>query len=415
MHLDFIRKVSCNSGCLLKVRCNMAVKFLPPIANASQFPQPSVSATPDFHLKDMVLFKGSPYQLEHAVFTRNGRGAIGIAGKALKKEKDNVILIPAYHCPALVEPFIWLGYTIHFYPVMNNLHIDNTMLEQMIGQLSPTHVVVVRYFGFNQNVDETISLLRQHSVEIIEDCAHSMFRFLHHFDPKLSHEIEVSASICSINKILPTVDGGALYLPSKPAGKLQQTSWTEELKAFAYLLGIPQAIDSLRSKLKRRQAAPPSADCNADVADNSSTALTKDEGSLRYFQPVDVESASYRHTHYILGKSPIDTIRAQRRHNFNYLIAGIKNSFVGQALYTELGQYDVPYVLPFLLNDDKHFFTLRKKGIQILRWEETAISECENSMHYRSHLIQIPCHHQLTQEQMDYVINTINSIQPQGE
>lgn len=390
----------------------MAVKFLPPIANASQFPQPSVSATPDFRLKDVVLFNRSPYQLAQAVFTRNGRGAIGIAGKALKKATDNIILIPAYHCPALVEPFIWLGYQIHFYPVMGNLKVDKAALENMMKELHPTHVVVVRYFGFNQNVDEMIKLLRGHDVEIVEDCAHSMFRFLHHFDPKMASDIEVSASICSINKILPTVDGGALYLPNRPVGKLQQTSWTEELKAFAYLLGIPQALDKIRSRSKQDIQAGNTQDVQANDSNSSDIpSIEQEDAALRYFQPVDVESASYRHTHYILGKSQIETIRAQRRHNFAYLISKIDNPAVGQPLYTSLDQYDVPYVLPFLLNDDKHFYTLRKKGIQILRWEETAISECDNSMHYRSHLIQIPCHHQLTQAQMDFVVSTINSIQ----
>ncbi|TRY30832.1 DegT/DnrJ/EryC1/StrS family aminotransferase [Aliiglaciecola sp. M165] len=390
----------------------MAVNFLPPIANASQFPQPSVSATPDFHLKDVVLFNRSPYHLENAVFTRNGRGAIGIAGKALKKTADNIILIPAYHCPALVEPFIWLGYQIHFYPVMENLQVDKAMLNSMLDELNPTHVVVVRYFGFNQNVDEMIAMLRGRPVEIIEDCAHSLFRFLHHFDPKMASDIEVSASICSINKILPTVDGGALYLPNKPAGTLQQTSWADELKAFAYLLGIPQALDKFRSRSKAVNSdQTANIGTTKDASPSIKPSIEQEDKALRYFQPVDVESASYRHTHYILGKSQIETIREKRRKNFEYLISKIDNPVVGHPLYTSLDQFDVPYVLPFLLNDDKHFFTLRKNGIQILRWEETAVSECKNSMHYRSHLIQIPCHHQLTKEQMDFVIDTINSIQ----
>ncbi len=383
----------------------MAVKFLPPIANASQFPTPVVSATPDFHLWHVNVLRSSAYALDKAIFTRNGRGAIGIAGRALKKPGKNVILIPAYHCPALVEPFIWLDYEIRFYPVQANLSVDQQDLETALAAGDVTHCVVVRYFGFNQNVDQTIAFLQDKNVAIVEDCAHSMFRFLHHFGPNSALNSPVNASICSINKILPTVDGGALYMANPVDVPITQTGWVEEFKAFAYLMGVPQLIDRVRSGKASRHTL------SLDNEAEDHAQVEPPEG-LRYFKPVDIESASYRHTHYLLKRSNIERIRGLRRDHFQRLLKGIQNPEVGAPLYTELTDLDVPYVFPFLLRDDKHFFTLRKKGIQILRWEEVAISDCAISTGYRSCLIQIPCHHLLTDEQLNYVINTINELQP---
>lgn len=383
----------------------MAVKFLSPIANASQFPVPTVSASPKFRLSDVNLLHSSELSLKHAAYTRNGRGAIGIAGKALKKPGKNVILIPAYHCPALVEPFIWLDYEIRFYPVNPDLTIDVNQLKIALSAGDVTHCVVIRYFGFSQNIQEVVSYLDQNGIYVVEDCAHALFAFLEHFSPKKHQDDRVSASICSINKILPTIDGGALYLKQPSQPNLQEANWADEAKACAFLLGIPQFVGKLKSWLGQSEQSA--------TTQSDSTAQTdpEHEDRLRYFQPVDLSSASYRHTHYILSKSDLDAIKIKRRRNYQYLLNGIANPAVGKVLFSQ-PEKDVPYVMPFLLSDDKHFFTLRSKGIQILRWEEIAISDCTISQEYRSRLIQIPCHQQLKRAQLDYIITTFNQLQP---
>lgn len=380
----------------------MVVKFLSPIANASQFPVPVVSATPKFRLTGINLLHDSGLELKNATYTRNGRGAIGIAGEALKKPTKNVILIPSYHCPALVEPFIWLGYEIRFYSVQADLSIDIETLKAQLSAGDVTHCVVIRYFGFSQNVHDLIEFLANNQVEVIEDCAHALFAFLAHFTPQMMKDDRVSASICSINKILPTIDGGALYLKEQVALNLSQAEWSDEAKACAYLVGIPQALGKIKSAFK------PNITVTNEEPDEP---LAEPSNHLRYFQPVDRQSASYRHTHYILRKSDLDDVKFKRRKNFEYLLENINNPDVGTPLFSELND-DVPYVMPFLLKDDKHFFDIRSLGIQILRWEEIATSECKVSQQYRSKLIQIPCHQQLKQSQLDYIVESINQLSP---
>lgn len=380
----------------------MAVQFLSPIANASQFPIPVISATPKFRITGINLLYNSGLQLKNATYTRNGRGAIGIAGEALKKPGNNVILIPSYHCPALVEPFIWLGYEIRFYPVESDLSTSIETLRVLLATGEITHCVVIRYFGFSQNVHELIEFLANNQVEVIEDCAHALFAFLAHFSPEMQKDDRVSASICSINKILPTIDGGALYLKNPVQTKLQQAEWSDEAKACAFLLGVPQTLGKIKSLVKANKPI-----LNT-IAEHTAT---KKVSQLRYFQPFDRQAASYRHTHYILRKSDLRDVKCKRKKNYIYLLTQIDNPQVGSPLFTEIND-DVPYVMPFLLKDEKHFSALRSKGIQILRWEEIAISSCKVSQTYRSKLIQIPCHQQLKRSQLDFIIQTINQLQP---
>lgn len=378
----------------------MAVKFFKPIADASQFPTPLVNATPKLKLSALNLFKCVQGRVNETVYTRNGRGAIGIAGTALKNKQDNVILIPAYHCPALVEPFIWLGYEIRFYPLQSDLSIDLKILSELLTD-DVTHCVVVRYFGFGQNNDEVIDFLQGHSVKIIEDCAHSLFRFSEHFKSGANKPPQVDASICSINKILPTIDGGALYLKTPFQAKLSHVGWEEEAKACAFLLGIPQLLAKIKGRLPSNQQ---------DMPASIPLVVEQEDSHLRYFHPIDLESASYRHTKMIFRHSNFAKIKAKRRANFQYLTQHLNNPEIGEVLFKQLADEDVPYVIPLLLTDEKHFVSLRKSGIQILRWEEVAISDCEVSQRYRSTLIQIPCHQQLSRQQMDLIVNTFNQL-----
>ena len=375
----------------------MVIDFTPAIANSNQFPPAEVLASPKFYLSDI-----NPYQriLKHShnlLFTKNGRGAIGLAGSRLKKPGINTILIPAYHCPALVEPFIWLGYQIKFYPINDDLSTDISILEDMLQKNAITHGIVIRYFGFNQNADNVIALLKKRNVTVIEDCAHALFKLIDNLE---GQALQADACISSINKLLPTLDGGLLTINKHLPLPLAQCSWMQESKAAAYLIGITKYIEQIKNKLL--PSPVPSVQIN-DID------ISETIPEFRYFSPNDIHSASYRHTRFILFKSKFESIKNQRRAVFRYLVDNINNPAAGQLLYKDC-QKDVPYVLPFLLNDSKHFSSLREKRIQVLRWEEIAASGCKISNQYRTNLVQLPCHHQLTLSELDYIIETINAL-----
>jgi perosamine synthetase len=369
----------------------MDVKFAPVIANAINFPDAIIRATPGFQLTDLLAFWQSD-NLSQCTYTRNGRAAIGIAAQQLMlSQQDNVVLLPAYHCPALVEPFLWLGYQVRFYPMQPDLSIDLQQFQSLLTA-DVTHCLLVRFFGFNQNVDNIIKIANDAGKIIIEDCAHGLVEFI----AKLKQpDPRVSARICSINKILPTIDGGLLYMPAYPGKQPKHCGWYEELKGAAYLLKIPQLLRRIR---QRKMPAV-----------NGINANTAAQSEYKYFRPSDLTSASFRHTKLILQCSNFERIRANRLENYRYLVSGLVNAPAGTCLYPMITD-EAPYVLPFLLNDEGDFQRLRKQKIQVLRWEELVDTGCKTSESYRSRLVQLPCHHKLKRADLDYIIDAVRNL-----
>jgi perosamine synthetase len=370
----------------------MAVNFSVALENAANFPHPTILASPKFRPSLLTLKNQLNVDSDHCIFTKNGRGAIAIAGEALKCEGENIILIPAYHCPALVEPFIWLDYKVKFYPVNPDLSVDINAFKSLLAKGGVTHCVLIRYFGFEQNVDEVERMLKQTDISIIEDCAHAFFAFQNNI---LIKGTGSDAQICSINKLLPSIDGGALYMPKHNLRTLYPRRWISEIKGVLHTLGISQRL--LKFKKTNTNSTP-------------ATPSPVEATEFRYFLPDEKYSASYRHTKWLAKYSQLNKIKQLRRDNFTYLTSKLKNCKAGKPLYTELKANEVPYVLPFLLNDVEYFKALRMKGIQVLRWEEIAESNCSVSANYRARLIQLPCHHQMSEAEMNRLIQSITEL-----
>tara|TARA_R110002167_G_scaffold258604_1_gene465164 strand:- start:1199 stop:2335 length:1137 start_codon:yes stop_codon:yes gene_type:complete len=376
----------------------MEVIFPPTMANANDFPELIIKATPKIQLNALRLTT-SINKNPHYLLTRNGRGAMGLAGQKLQyKDRKNIVLIPAYHCPALVEPFICLNYEVRFYPLLPDLTVDLEAFKRLLED-DVTHCVAIRYFGFNQNIQQLIETAQQKNVLVIEDCAHALFDF---FDIGSRDSSQSDAKICSINKLLPSIDGGVLYYQGDHVPPLRYRTWMEEFKGILYLTGLTLLINSLRKKLKR----PNDSNDNVEMLKSHADSSPK----LRYFSHEDLTSGGYRHTGFVLRHSNFSNIIQKRRDNFAYIVQRLSNTSVGVPLYTHAGN-SVPYVVPFLLSNESYFANLRKKGIQVLRWEEVALSDCEVSQDYRKRLIQLPCHQQLLRSELDTIIQAITSLE----
>ena len=370
----------------------MAVKFSVALESAANFPPPTILASPKFRPSFLTLKNQLDTDTEHCIFTKNGRGAIAIVGEALRRDGENIILIPAYHCPALVEPFIWLNYKVKFYPVNPNLSVDMNAFNALLAEGGVTHCVLIRYFGFEQNIDDMEIKLKQLNISIIEDCAHAFFAFQNNI---LAKEFAADAQVCSINKLLPSINGGALYMPRHSVPKRYPLKWLREIKGILHTIGISQRLLKFKNTNTNSTASAP-------------TAVNAPE--FRYFVPDERYVAGYRHTKWLAKYSHANKIKQRRRENFTYLISKIKNCKAGEPLYTELKAHEVPYVLPFLLNDTKYFKALRMKGIQVLRWEEIADSNCTVSADYRARLVQLPCHHQMSTAELNKLIQSITEL-----
>lgn len=110
----------------------MAVTFSAPLMDAKHFPSSVIKAQPAFKLKTGGLRRKSVLNDDISTFSK-ARYALAAAALHLKhSEQQNTVLLPAYHCPALVEPFIYAGYNIVFYPQLADLSSDLAVFNSLL-------------------------------------------------------------------------------------------------------------------------------------------------------------------------------------------------------------------------------------------------------------------------------------------
>lgn len=319
------------------------------------------------------------------------------AATQLKKSGDNLILLPAYHCPALVEPFIAAGYQIEFYPLQADLTVDLSTLKLLITPKT-THCLLVRYFGNAAQVSSQLAWLSEQGLITIDDCAHDLQSFL---QPVLAAD----AAICSVKKFIASSDGGALRLKHDTAAALSAVPMLAELKNL--LRTVLEGWHQHRAPQQRLLPIPV-----ADVApviarttdDNDSRLPQTDKPLFRYLQPKDQQQQCYRLTQWQFYHTDLYRILQCRQRHCRDLTAGLRKSTLGRLLWQEMPENCAPYVIPFLLDHSSSFDLLRKRGLQIYRWEELAPSNCAISQDYRHRLIQIPCHQSLSAADIDQII-----------
>ena len=374
-------------------------EFPLPLAYASDYPKPTILATASKHEFKWNSSTQSQFVLD-GFYTKNGRAAIATVAKSLGLKAGDIILLPEYFCPAMVEPFIWLGLKINFYRLHSTLELDQEHFEEQLTE-NVKACLFVRYFGFSLDIEKSLLLAKKHGLLCIEDCAHSFFS-----KKTIFKEQTFDVSICSLNKFFPSVDGGmyrlntmeSLILPTKPVSR----NYKEEIKNILNFIGL----DNFFSKVKRLLSPK----TNGVNKMQSSGQSVSEKFSYRYFNPEDMYCCCFKLTEFLVRTSNYQEISKARVDNFKLLYQGLKDSPTGQP-FLKLEPNTVPYVFPFLLNNSQYFHYIRNQGIQILRWEEFYQTENLDIESFRTRLIQIPCHQNLTKNEINQIIAIINKDQ----
>jgi hypothetical protein len=87
-----------------------------------------------------------------ASYVANGRAAIGLAVRQLRQAAEDGrdrVLLPAYLCHSMIQPFLEHGLRIDFYPVCSDLSIRTVEIAERIDDATLA-VMLMHYFGFGQ-------------------------------------------------------------------------------------------------------------------------------------------------------------------------------------------------------------------------------------------------------------------------
>lgn len=96
-------------------------------------------------------------------FVTSGKRAIALALQQMKIGKNDKVLLPAYHCIAMVEPVVQANATPVFYKINSDTSVDFDDIQARLDN-SIKLLIVVNYFGFLQNLSIYIVVRTQANV-----------------------------------------------------------------------------------------------------------------------------------------------------------------------------------------------------------------------------------------------------------
>ena len=355
------------------------IQFCKPIAYGEDYPRPHFPALPNSTGKSHAKSRGKPSGTGTVLHSARARYAWASIAKAELTTGDTVLL-PSYHCPAMVEPFLWAGCRIEFYTLKNDLSPDLADLVRLLPRAKA--VVLVRFFGFEGNMQALCEMAREHKCLVIEDLAHTAF----------AQTLHGHYGVTSLPKFY-AVDYGSEIFVREDHDNTQLRSFMEKTQRNALVWNATRLVQQVQNRL---QTVTPGG-------------FRQIDGSYRYFSTEDMSRPLNKRAFLQIMQSDDEEIIRKRRKNFLRIQSIFESSGMGKGLFTELDNSFVPYMYPFVLNNVEHFHSIRSAGIPLFRWEELAPTSCSVSQSYHQTLIQVPCHQDLTNTDLDLIESAIGN------
>jgi perosamine synthetase len=355
-----------------------------------------------------------------AKLVTSGRIAIGLALREIGVGKGDTVLVPAWHSQSMVPPVLWTGATAVFYKLNANASVD---LDDVASRIdgSTRALMVTHYFGFPQELTLLRALCDARGIALIEDCAHC---FIGEQDGRPVGSVGDYA-IASSMKFFPIYEGGALVsarhslggvaLRSAGAGFEAKVALTSLESSFAWrrLGGVQAAMwlplklkDLLWGALKNRSARPTAAGALSPSSSDSSFS----------FDPAWLDKRSSLYARTLLALVPSARIAALRQRNYRKLQESLGDLSGLRPLVPALPATVCPWVFPMLADDPEPLFArLKAAGVPVVRfgwplWPGVDDSVCEYSAALSRRVLSFPCHQELREAELDWMIGAIREV-----
>lgn len=305
----------------------------------------------------------------------NARAALYHLALALKSTGRSKILLPAFHCPSVVEPILRGGMQPVFYRIDRSLSVDLADISRRLDS-EVAAVVFINFFGFPSTFEPLKDELSARSIAVIEDCAHSFLSV----DPISLAGMRADITVYGFWKLVAAQVGGGLWMRPGfhlPLPKLRRPPIRNSIVRAKHLIDelvedmgpnsatahVYKAADSLRARLWR--AAPTGRNTPFPTAD--------DTPSIEYF--FDERLASSRMpwlSRRILAAADLAELASARRRNYLAYAEGLDSSQRLESLYAELPSHVCPWAYPALLEDRiLHDIRLRERNVPVWTFGST--------------------------------------------
>lgn len=354
-----------------------------------------------------------------AIHVTAGRFAIALGLEAMEVSAGQKVLLPAYHCTTMVEPLGYTGASPVFYRMKEDLSPD---LDDIAAKIdSDTRLLVVtHYFGFPQDMPKVRRFCDSHGLLLLEDCAHAYFG-------------EVAGqplgsfgdfAIASPTKFFPLHDGGCLirgkggvdgHSLRKQGARASLSAAIAEVQKAEYYGNLPlvspmlSALRFLRGKIRRNNGA-------AAFAGDVSGAAEAGPQVPQDFDPAMVDVAMSACSSWIYRHVSRPRIIARRRRNYRLLVQELTGLKGCRPYLPHLPAGVVPYEVPFWIDDlGRVFPQLEDMAVPMHRFGQflfpgLAEGLCPLSESLSHHLVQFPCHQDLSCDDVRQIAARIRSV-----
>lgn len=299
--------------------------------------------------------------------THSGRAAIyqycmhlRASGSATPR---NVVLVPSFHCPTVVDPILHAGYEVRFYAIERTLNVVRDDFLRKLDQRVAA-AVFIRYFGITEMDEELVAACRAAGAKVIEDSCHSFLRA----DPVGLASSQADAIVYSFWKMVPSLVGGGVLVraPQEPMHWPQQHAprlddrWARGKELARQLLHSQiELADGLRAS-------------KAESIDEPLAPVVRKPAAEAY--PYDRAAACWRmplSTRWILESADLQRVIVERRRNYDVLQRALNFSSHLYPLRERLPTWACPWGFPVILaKRTERDYLIRARGVPVFTFGE---------------------------------------------
>lgn len=320
-------------------------------------------------------------------FLSTCRSAITEILKKHLPANNKLALVPSFTCHVCVEPFVKEGYEVYPYSVETNLCVNWGKLLEDADRLNPSVILIHSYFGLNtlEGDEETIELLRERKIVIIEDLTHGMFSSF--------KNLNADFFIGSLRKWFPIPDGAFIK-----GLDLDENDYCEDEDLVKMKLDAMLMKGSFQEMATQENSGYRKAGVDSEhFLDTRVNTYRMSEVSKRLFNTFDIE-----------------TIKKRRRDNFNCLYDILEKCSGIYPVLSKCKENESPYMFPLYVEKGRSEFQkymVSNKVFPTIIWgcPEDLLSKIDNNARYiYDHIICIHCDHRYTTDDMMRVGLLIN-------
>jgi dTDP-4-amino-4,6-dideoxygalactose transaminase len=376
-----------------------------------------ITAFPHINWRDFFLptLTGDPILgSERSCLYASGRAAIFHAAISLDNSTGGVFLLPSFHCGVEVEAVQRAGFKVEYYNIRRDLSVDLDSLRERVGK-STKAILVIHYFGFSQDLAETLRICQENQLYLVEDAAHALYSR----NPDGTWVGTIGDfGVFSLHKTIPIPNGGVLLVRDPSCRRLAEGITNLEPSVFKSMArSILEFEVAARTRLQRPAAWLIGLyERYSRIRGQGMESMTNDNERWYY----DVERFGYekslpRISRLLLGKQSYENVSLRRRMNYLALEEALRPEHGPDFVYARLPDGVSPLCFPiYVSNRDTVAAAMANQGVATFVFGRHShptfdADRYPDASYLSSSIIGLPVHQQLTTQDVEKVCDTFLS------